>query len=175
MNRKEFLRALRKNLSFLTKEEMEKEILIYINKIDGSKESDANVIKSFGSMEDIVKEICVKHDLNYKTIRKGKDSWLKKFYNELIELSTILKKSDGKKRIRILLDVLLLIVIACILKIPFIFIRDLGDRLFEIFSNNDIRVLAIWGLSIEIFYVIIALTFFIRTFRKWFENIEKEN
>lgn len=171
MNRNTFLKSLRKNLSFLEKEELEKEVLYYINKIDSSKESDEEIIKSFGSMERIVKEVSKKHGLNYKTIGK-KENWFKTFYNDLVDLSTILKNSDGKKRTKILLDLLLLVVITCVLKIPFIFVRDLGDRLVEIILNNNITILAVWGFVIEILYVIVALSFFIKTFEKWFKSMK---
>ena len=100
-----------------------------------------------------------------------KESWFKRFYNELVDLSTIIKKSDGKKRGKIILDLLLLIFITCILKIPFIFVRDLGDRLIETILNSNINALAIWGLVIEIIYVVVALSFFIKTFEKWFKNV----
>lgn len=174
MNRHEFLIKLRKSLSFLTKEELEKEVLYYINKVDESKLADTEIIRSFGSMEDIVKEVCERHGLNYKIVkREASISWFRNFYDELVSVSTILKKSNGKERTKILLDVLLLIVITCFLKIPFIFIRDLGDRLTETLFNSNMFVLAIWGLFIEVAYVIIALSFFIRTFRKWFKGLEK--
>lgn len=174
MNRKEFLKKLRKELSFLEKKELEKEMLEYINKIDSSNSSDIEVIKGFGSMEDIIKEVCKKHKLNYKQIKEEKQGWFKNFYNDLIDLSTILKNSDGKKRSKILLDILLLIVVTCVLKIPFIFLRDLGDRLIEAILESNVTILAIWGLIIEMIYVIVALTFFIKTFKKWFSNLEKE-
>lgn len=171
MNRDTFLKSLRKHLSFLEKEELEKEILIYINKIDGSKMSDVEVIQSFGKMDDIVKDVCKKHGINYKTV-KVNDNWFKRFYNELVDLSTILKNSDGKKRGKILLDVLLLIVITCVLKIPFIFVRDLGDQFVGTVLQNDMTILAIWGLIIEFFYIVVALYFFVHTFEKWFQNLK---
>ncbi len=171
MNRDTFLKSLRKHLSFLEKEELEKEILIYINKIDGSKMSDVEVIQSFGKMDDIVKDVCKKHGINYKTV-KVNDNWFKRFYNELVDLSTILKNSDGKKRGKILLDVLLLIVITCVLKIPFIFVRDLGDQFVGTVLQNDMTILAIWGLIIEFVYIVVALYFFVHTFEKWFQNLK---
>ncbi len=175
MNRKEFLKRLRKELSFLEKKELEKEILEYINKIDSSNAQDIEVIKEFGSIETIVKDVCKKHGLNYKQIKEQKQNSFKNFYNDLIELSTIVKNSDKKKKSKILLDILLLIVVACVLKIPFIFIRDLGDKITEAFLDSNVTVLAVWGLIIEFVYVITAITFFIKTFKKWFLHLEKEN
>lgn len=171
MNRNEFLRSLRKQLSFLEKEDLEREALFFINKIDSAKEPDEEVIKTFGNMEDIVKEVAKKYGLNYKMVKK-KESWFKKFYNELVDLSTILKNSNGKKRGKILLDILLLIVITCVLKIPFIFVRDMGDNFIETILDRNETILAVWGLFIEFVYVAVALSFFIKTFEKWFRNIK---
>lgn len=171
MNRKEFLKKLRNRLSFLKKDVLEKEVLYYINKIDSSKLSDTEVISSFGSLDDIVKEVSKKYGINVESTSK-KEFWFVRFYNNLIALSTILKNSDGKKRGKILLDIFLLIVITCVLKIPFIFVRDLGDRLTETVFDSNMMILAMWGLVIEVIYVIVALSFFIRTFEKWFKNIK---
>lgn len=101
-----------------------------------------------------------------------KEFWLKRFYNELVDLSTILKNSDGKARMRIILDLLFLVVITCILKIPFIFIRDLGDNVIEALFSSDTFLFALWGLLLELVYVVVALSFFIKTFEKWFKNMK---
>lgn len=168
MNRKEFLNTLRKRLSFLKKEDLEKEVLFYINKIDSSKEDDKVVIESFGSMDKIAQDAAKK----YKTKIVKKEIFVKRFYHELVDLSTVLKNSDSKERSKILLDLLLLIIITCILKIPFIFLRDIGDKIIEVFFNQSISFLAIWGLLIELSYVVVALTYFVKTFEKWFTNIK---
>ena len=172
MSRKEFLRLLRKHLSFLTKEELEKEVLYYINKIDSTKLADTEVIASFGTMEDILEEVCKRHGLNSKEIQKKDQNWLLSFYENLISLSTLLKNSDSKKRTRLMLDIVMLLFITCILKIPFLFIRDMGDKVIEVFLSSNITILAIWGLGLEIVYVIVALAYFIRTFDKWFNTLK---
>lgn len=173
MNRATFIKELRHNLKFLKKEELEKEVLYYINKIDESKISDEEVIQSFGKMENIVKEVCERHGLDYKMVKRQINSnWFLDFYHDLVDLSTVLKNSDGKKKVSILFDLLLLIVVTFVLKIPFIFIRDIGDNIANIFFNN-ITFLAIWGLVLEIAYVVVALSFFVCTFRKWFKGLNK--
>ncbi len=172
MNRNEFLKSLRNHLKFLSKEELEKEVLYYINKIDSSSLSDVEVIQSFGKMDKVVKEVCERHGLNFKAINKEKPfKGIRYFYNDLVDLSTTLKNSGSKKRTKILLDLLFLILITCFLKIPFIFIRELGDNVAQTFLNSNLIFLAIWGLAIEIVYVICALTFFVKTFQKWFKSL----
>ena len=174
MNRNEFLKVLRKHLSFLNKEELEKEMLYYINEIDKSKKSDEEVIKSFGSIDDIVKKVCKSHGIDYKNVVKDyRFGGLFNFYDNLLTIGNIFKKGDSKKRLNIVTDLFILIVITCVLKIPFIFIRDLGDSLIGILWNNNLTILAIWGLIIEIIYVLLALYFFVKTLNKWANNIKE--
>ena len=84
MSRKEFLKILRKRLSFLDKDTLEKEVLYYINKIDSSKKSDKEVIESFGGLDEIVKSVCKKNNIDYKKIQDNK-GWFKEFYNALVD------------------------------------------------------------------------------------------
>lgn len=169
MNRKVFIKQLRSHLKFLDKKALEEEVLYYINKIDKSKKSDEEVIKSFGSMEDIVHEVCKRRKI--EAVSK-KDFFIVQFYNDLVDLGTLLKNCDGKKRGKILLDLLVLVLLTCFLKIPFIFIRDLGDQIIDGFFNSNITFFALWGLVMELIYVLFALSYFVRTFRKWFGNLE---
>ncbi len=97
-----------------------------------------------------------------------------RFYNLLLDIGSAFKAGDTKKRISIVTDLCILVVITCFLKIPFIFIRDLGDNLIGVFLKNNMNVLAIWGLIIELVYVFLALTFFIRTLKKWVNNLQTE-
>ncbi len=105
-------------------------------------------------------------------MKNKKENFFKRFYNELIDLSSIFKNGDGKKKVSILFDLLFLLFITCILKIPFIFVRDLGDNLIEMFFDNNISILALWGLVLEIAYIFVALSFFFKTFDKWMKNMK---
>lgn len=171
MNRKQFLHGLRRHLTFLEKSDMEKVILDYINKIDSSNKPDEEIIKNFGSFKDIQKEVAEKYGKDVKTSIK-KEMCFQKFYKNIIKLGTILKKSDSKKRGQLFWDLLLLIIITCVLKIPFLFIRDIGDRAIENFFTNNLPFLAIWGLIVELLYIIGAILFFIKTFDKWLKKMD---
>lgn len=96
----------------------------------------------------------------------------KNYYDTLIDLATIFRNSDNKKKISIIGDLLLLVVITCVIKIPFILIRQLGDNVIDVSFNSSITFLSIWGLLIEIVYTITALYFFIRTIKKWAKNMK---
>jgi hypothetical protein len=173
MTRQVFIKKLRKNLNFLKKEDLEKEVLYYINEIDKSKLADEVVIKNFGSINDIVLKTCQKYNIDYKEVTsKNLIGKIKYFYRELVSLGTKLKSSDMKQKTKILGDLLFLIILTCFLKIPFIFIRDIGDKVIEVFLNNAMLYLALWGLIIELGYVFFALCFFTKTFQKWFFKMD---
>ncbi len=171
MNRKTFIKQLRSHLKFLDKKALEEEVLYYINKIDASKKPDEEVIKSFGTMDHLVLEVCKRRGIESPSVPK-KESFLVQFYHDLVNLGTFLKNCEGKKRGKILLDLLILLMLTCFLKIPFIFIRDLGDQVIDSLFNYNLTFFALWGLAIEVCYVVFALNYFVRTFRKWFGNLE---
>lgn len=173
MSRDKFLNTLRKRLSFLSQSEKEKEVLYYINEIDKTNKPDEEIIKSFGTMEDIVKKICEKHGIDYKTVAPKKFfGGFQEFYDALLTLGTIFKQSDNQKRSKLIFDILFLIVITCVLKIPFLFVRDLGDSFIQAFLAGNINFLAIWGLLNELLYVVVALSFFMKTLKKWVQSLD---
>lgn len=164
MNKEDFLKELEKELSFLEKEKVIKEINVYDNKFKKSKKSDEEVIKSLGEIDDIVKNIKIKYE-------KKSSSWVKSCIDTLQDLIIIFKKSDNKKRGKLIVDILFLLVITCVLKVPFIFIRNLGDNLLGIVFDSNIKILGIWGIIIELGYLFVALSFFMKTLQKWLANI----
>lgn len=98
--------------------------------------------------------------------------WCISYYNLLMDLSDIFKKSNNEKRVKLVIDLVFLIIVTCVLKIPFIFIRNLGDNIISIFFSSNIMVLAIWGLIIELIYAIVALIFFMKTLKKWINKLD---
>ena len=74
-------------------------------------------------------------------------------------------KENGK----ILFDLLLLILFTCILKIPFIFVRSLGMSFLTFLSSPILERL--WYFGFELVYLFVAVLFFVRIFRKWFQEL----
>ena len=103
---------------------------------------------------------------------KEKDRSFKGFYDNLLELANIFRNSESKKRTKIILDLLFLIVIVCVLKIPFIFIRDILGNIIDLIIDNNINIKIIWGLIVELLYVVVALSFFMKTLKKWISNLQ---
>ncbi len=102
-----------------------------------------------------------------------RNNWFKSFYETLIEMSNLLNKQDTSGKFKIVKDLIILIVVTCFLKIPFIFIRDLGDNIVGAVFPDSEMVFVILGLSIELIYVIVALWFFDRTLKRYIENEKK--
>lgn len=165
MNKSEFLKELEKEIQFLNQEEIKKVIASY-------EKMEEEAIASL-ELEQVIKDICKQYGMNYDiVVSKHFSKFFREFYNDLLSLGTMLRNSDRQKRIKIIIDLVLLLVVTCVLKIPFIFVRDLGDNLITSFFNSNLTALAIWGLIMEIIYVVVALSFFIKTFQKWFKNME---
>ncbi len=78
--------------------------------------------------------------------------------------------NSSKANAKILLDILILLGLTCIIKIPFILVRDLGDNMLDFFANP--LMLNIWHLVVEVFYLVVAVTFFLNVFKKWFQNLK---
>lgn len=99
-----------------------------------------------------------------------KDSWFKSFYNVLLDVGNLFNKKDSQGKLIIIKDLLILIVVVCLLKIPFIFVRDIFDSIIETIVSSNKVLLSIWALLIEILYVIVAILFFKRTLTRYVEK-----
>ncbi len=103
-----------------------------------------------------------------------KENWFKDFYNTLLKVGQKLNKEDNHGKFIIIRDLLILMLVICFFKIPFIFIRDILESVFNIVSSENTLILALIGLILEIAYIILALIFFKRTLKRYIDN-NKEN
>ena len=176
MNQEEFIKKLKDKLEILTPEALEEEIKIYELEIERQKEQnikEEDIIKSFGTIENIVKKILKKHGINPEKVMK-KESLLYKKFEELFEVIhrvvDVMSKNDFKENVKIFFDLLILIIFISLIKIPFILIQNLGDSLL---SYIDIPYISdIWGLIVDLIYIVIAVIIFINIFTKWFKNLK---
>ena len=102
-----------------------------------------------------------------------KDNWFKDFYNTLLKVGDVFYQKDSKGKFILIRDILILFVIVCLLKLPFIFVRDILDSILNVVINENVNFLALEGLIIEILYVITALMFFKRTLKRYIEKESK--
>ena len=100
--------------------------------------------------------------------------WCLSYYDLLMNLCEIFKQSNNEKRLKLIGDLFFLIIITCVIKIPFIFVRNLGDNIISIILNNNITILALWGLILELIYAMVALVFFLKTLKKWIKQLSSK-
>ena len=79
-------------------------------------------------------------------------------------------KNDFQSNLKIIVDILILIAFICLIKIPFILVRNLGDSL--IINLNITFMSGIWGLIVDIIYIVVAIIVFVNIFNKYFKNIK---
>lgn len=178
MNIEEFRKSLKDSIDILTEEEQEKEIEKYLEKIKEQEEKgrkEEEIIKNFKDIEAIQKEIYLSHGINPEKVNHKKG----KIYRRLEELFQVIHRiveemssNSAKENMKIIIDILVLLLLICILKIPFILIRNLGESLLTIF--NIPWILEMWSFLIDIIYIIIAVMVFINIFTKWFKNLKSK-
>ena len=165
------------------------EIKSYLNILDEetiNKELDniKNVILSKGKFEDLnlvsPKEqasiILKSHNINPDIVLKKKKGFKNKF-KEIVDdfngLLNIMSKNDLKANLKIIFDVIILLLFVSLAKIPFIAIRNVGESLLQ---NIDFPLgYDIWGFTIEVVYIIIAIMIIINVFPKWYKNLKPSN
>ena len=176
MNQEEFIKKLRDGLDILEDNVIDEEVNHYVEEIEKQKNQNINeeqIIASFGNLDTIQKSIFKKHGINPSKVLK-KEGFLYKKFEELFEVIhrvvDIMSKNSFQENIKILFDLLILIIFICLLKIPFILVRNLGDSLFTYTSIPLIS--EIWGILIDLIYIVIAVMVFVNIFTKWFKNLK---
>jgi len=171
MNKEEFLKKLSKKLEVLEDTEIEDIVSEYDGYIDekvnaGLTEEEA--VKELGDFEEIVSDLLAAYKLKnnprpdsgfnrvINTISDGIDSFMDSLDNK-----------TGRDIIKLLIEIIIILFIICLLKIPFSMIKDLGSSIFDTlpipFSN---LFTGIWYFIIEFSYIVVAVVFFVKTFQK---------
>lgn len=176
MNKDEFVSRLETSLDIFEDSVKKQEIENYLTRIEEREkngESEEEIIKSFGTITEITETILKSHGINPKKLSK-KNGFIYRQFEELFQVIhhviDEMSKNDFQNNLKIILDLLILIAFICLLKIPFILVRNLGDSLI---TNLNITFMSgIWGLIVDIIYIIVALVVFMNIFNKYFKNIK---
>ena len=177
MNKEKLTTILNTRLDLFTakvKEEEKKKILDLVIDNEQKGMSETEAIKSLGNLDDVINNIYKNHGIDPKKVIKKKDFFYKKF-TELFEVIhhviDVSSKNDFQSNMKIIFDMVILLGFVCILKIPFILIRNLGDSLI-LYLNIPV-ISDIWGLLIDFIYINVAIMFFMNIFTKYFKNIKE--
>ena len=144
MDKDKFLKELKYQLRYLSKEAMEEELKNYEN-IDNYD------LKP----EEIANNIYQKRGLNIKVTKKTS------FLDSVSIIIDAIRKKDKKIITDVILFFLYVFILIILIKIPFIYIRDILSSIFSILTTNDI-LYTIWNLAFELLYAITAILIFIR-------------
>ncbi len=169
-----YLEDIRSYISVLDENTINKEINNIKNYLDnnlkdGKKFEELNIVSAKEQAIEILKSYNINSDLILKKEnffkRKGRE-----LGNAFNHLFNIMSKNSLKANLKILLDILILLVFISLVKIPFIAIRNVGESLLQ---NIDFPLAYdIWGITIEVVYIIVAIMIFINVFPKWFYNLK---
>ena len=144
MNKEQFLKELKYQLRYLNKKAQEEELKNYENLQDYNLKT-----------EDIANSIYEKRGLNFKVSKKTT------FLDSVSMIIDKLRSKDKKVIIDLLLFFLYLFILIILIKIPFIYVRDIVSSIFSVINNNDIFY-TIWNLSFELLYALTAILIFIK-------------
>ncbi len=175
MNIKNYIEEIRNRISILDLESQEKELNEIEKKINEELAiglTEEQILKNY-PVDNQVLTILKKHGINTDFIGQNKTKTKDKFnqlFNMFYKLLDIMAKNDFKANIKIIGDLLILVVLICLLDIPFILIRNLGDSLIQYI--NVPYMYNIWGIIINILYIIVAILIFLNIFPKWFKNLK---
>lgn len=156
MTKEEFIKELTKNLKYLNKKERNEELVYYEN----MENYNINPIK-------IANDIYKRRGINI-TITKNI-----KFLDALNIIISNLESKDKKKLKNILLFFLWMLILIIIIKIPFIYIRDIIANIFIDTFKSD-KVYALWVIILELIYALTAIIIFIKKIKVKALELEKE-
>ena len=177
MNKDEFLKELDQKIDVLEKDEREKIIKKYktqITKRLNKGENEEEVIASY----DIDKEVSSILDEHGVSDNKTTKSSSKGFFGDLIDtvegLVDSVSKKSAKEIFFMLLEIVLIILLVALFKIPFEFIKEILISLFSALGGTLANTfMYITNLIVEIVYFVFAVIVFIVIFKKRFEKYKK--
>lgn len=186
MNKKVFLEKLRKKLKILNKDELEDIIEEYedhINEKVASGKTEEEAVKDFGDFDELVKEILSAYKINedYEENINNKNvvadfidtcvSFIKDFVRNIGSRST-------NDIVRFVVEFIVLILFIAILKLPVLFVEEVGEWLFErLISPFGDGLAIIWRYMIEIVYFILAVVGIVNFVKKRYmegEEVEEK-
>ena len=156
MSKEEFLTELKKNLKYLKKQERASELSIYENK-DNFKDLDP---------VEIANNIYKERNLNF-IIRPQI-----KFLDALNIITEKIKTKDKDILINLGLFLLYLIFVLIIIRLPFIYVRDLTATMFNNYITGSIHT--IYYLVFELLYALTTILIYIRLIKNKALDLKKE-
>lgn len=166
MNKEQFVNYMNKKLQVIREDERKDIIDEYINHIDmkvseGKTEEEA--IADFGDIDEMIREILEAYNIDPRQSRPHKDSFehkLNDFLDALFEgfknLLSSVTKLDVDNIVRLIFEILIVLVLLALLKIPFYAVAGLGASLLHgLFGFGFGSLISgMWSLLIKLMYFV---------------------
>ena len=160
MNKDKYLKEIEKRLEFLTDEQKQTEIFRLNNELD----SDNYVNDISNEVEEIYKKYGI--DSKKEQIKKERKENLKGLPKYLNNFFEYFKNSSKTMKFTIVRDIIAIIFVALIIKIPFIAIQT---ALFSIFGTSISDLMyTIIEYILNVIYAVLAILYIITRFKKRF-------
>lgn len=158
MTKEEFLKELEYNLKSLTKKARQEELNQYKD------------LASYDNLDpvNIANEIYQKRGIKINLSNKIK------FLDATNILINNLQSKDKAKLKNILLFFLYMFFIVIIIKVPFIYVRDIITNIFNNTFQND-NIYTLWALSFELLYAITSIIIVINMIKNKALDLEKKD
>ncbi len=170
MKKDAFLKKLEESLSKLSDEDRKKVLRKYKSTFTRKMNkgmTEEEIIDEFGNYNDLVKKILL--DYGIDTPAQESASTIADFFKDFVkvieDIVVYVSKQDVKDIVMLVLKLLVTLIIISLLKLPILLLRDLGSGVFGLlFMPLSTVLIFCWRFLLEISYVIIAITVFIKVF-----------
>lgn len=180
MNKEEFIKKLKKRLEMLEDREIEDiidEYEGYISEKVSTGLTEEEAVKDLGDFEEIVADLLAAYKVKSKPASENVfTEMINKISKGIDNFLESLNTKSGRDILKVLIEIIIILLIIGLLKIPFAILRELGSNIFrELISPFGYIFGGVWSFIIEASYVIIAIIFFIKMLEKrYFSDITTE-
>ena len=154
MDKEKFLKELKYQLRYLNNKAKDEELKNYENLQDYNLKP-----------EEEENKINKKRGLNIKVTKKTS------FLDAVSTIIDIIKTKNKKSVLDIVLFFIYMFILIILIKIPFIYVRDIISTIFGVLITNNILG-TIWNLAFELLYALTAILIFIKMIKNKAKDYE---
>lgn len=155
----ERIKRLEEELKYLLEDERKNEIAKCKTMIDTNEVN----------IKEIVKEIYLKRGIDYAKLNKG---FLNNLTDSIGELSTSFKNKDGSTKKKMIIEIIYIIILLILIKVPFDLVEDIGYEYIGLLSTNNVYY-TLWSTIFLLLYTITIICTFIVLIRNFNKKYNK--
>ena len=156
----ENIKKLQKELKYLTKEAIDEEVKNY----------DLVLANNNPDIKNIVNEIYRKRGIDSSKLKQG---LFDNLVGNITEFGSLFKNKRSEIKRKMIIELIYMVLILVLLKIPFDLVRDIGFDYLDVLSTNN-TYFTIWNILFLILYTITficTLIILIRNFNKKYRDL----